>query len=59
MGVGIAQVFAQHNYPVILFDVNAQALEKAKNILSKNLDFWWRKEKFLPKKNEYIQSSYV
>lgn len=39
MGVGIAQVFAQHNYPVILFDVNANALEKSKNILSKNLDF--------------------
>lgn len=45
MGVGIAQVFAQHNYPVILFDVNAQALEKAKNILSKNLDFLVEKGK--------------
>ncbi len=45
MGVGIAQVFAQYNYPVILFDVNANALEKAKNILNKNLDFLVEKSK--------------
>ncbi|MDZ4757199.1 MAG: 3-hydroxyacyl-CoA dehydrogenase NAD-binding domain-containing protein [Bacteroidota bacterium] len=45
MGVGIAQVFAQHNYPVVLFDVNAEALEKAKIILSTNLDFLVSKAK--------------
>jgi len=45
MGVGIAQVFAQNNYSVILFDVNINALEKAKKILSKNLDFLVEKAK--------------
>lgn len=37
MGLGIAQVFAQKEYKVILFDLNAEILEKAKSIIEKNL----------------------
>ena len=38
MGNGIAHVFAQNNFPVILIDVNALQLEKALQTISKNLD---------------------
>lgn len=37
MGAGIAQVFAQANFEVVLFDVNAAQLEKAKREIEKNL----------------------
>lgn len=37
MGAGIAQVFAQANFEVVLFDVNAAQLEKAKAETEKNL----------------------
>ncbi len=37
MGAGIAQVFAQANFEVVLFDVNAAQLEKAKGEIEKNL----------------------
>ena len=39
MGNGIAHIFAMHNYEVILVDVSEQALEKAIEIIDKNL---WR-----------------
>lgn len=45
MGIGIAQVFAQYQYQVILFDLNENALEKAKQILDKNLTFLVDKNK--------------
>ena len=38
MGAGIAQVFAQSNYEVVLFDVNTAQLDKAKIEIAKNLD---------------------
>jgi 3-hydroxybutyryl-CoA dehydrogenase len=38
MGNGIAHVFAQNGFSVILIDVNASQLEKAVNTISKNLD---------------------
>lgn len=37
MGLGIAQVFAQHNYKVVLFDLQQQQLEKAQKEIEKNL----------------------
>lgn len=37
MGAGIAQVFAQANFEVVLFDVNAEQIEKAKTEIEKNL----------------------
>jgi 3-hydroxybutyryl-CoA dehydrogenase len=37
MGLGIAQVFAQSGFKVILFDLNQIILEKAKIIIDKNL----------------------
>lgn len=38
MGNGIAHVFAQNNYKVSLVDVNENALKKALDTISKNLD---------------------
>jgi 3-hydroxybutyryl-CoA dehydrogenase len=38
MGNGIAHVFAQNNFSVALIDVSAEALEKALQTISKNLD---------------------
>lgn len=38
MGNGIAHVFAQHGYQVSLVDVNAAALKKAIETITKNLD---------------------
>lgn len=45
MGSGIAQVAAQSGFNTILFDVNETALENAKTIIQKNLDFSVNKEK--------------
>jgi 3-hydroxybutyryl-CoA dehydrogenase len=38
MGNGIAHVFAQNGFNVSLVDVSIEALDKAQNIISKNLD---------------------
>jgi len=38
MGNGIAHVFAQTGYRVVLIDVNAEQLEKAVTTITKNLD---------------------
>jgi 3-hydroxybutyryl-CoA dehydrogenase len=38
MGCGIAQVFAQAGLDVVLFDINANQLEKAKAEIAKNLE---------------------
>ncbi len=38
MGAGIAQVFAQSNFEVMLYDVNAVQLDNAKIEITKNLD---------------------
>jgi 3-hydroxybutyryl-CoA dehydrogenase len=37
MGVGIAQVFAASGYDVVLYDIQVEALEKAKKVIEKNL----------------------
>lgn len=44
MGNGIAHVFAQNGYSVSLVDINAEALEKARRTISKNLDRQLKKE---------------
>ena len=38
MGQGIAQICAQAGYKTILFDINANVLEKAEQTTLKNLD---------------------
>jgi 3-hydroxybutyryl-CoA dehydrogenase len=38
MGNGIAHVFAQHGFSVALIDISAEALEKALQTISRNLD---------------------
>src|SRR5690606_6499101 len=38
MGQGIAQICAQAGYKTILFDINAQVLQKAEALITKNLD---------------------
>ncbi|QNF35894.1 NAD-binding protein [Adhaeribacter swui] len=38
MGNGIAHVFAQHNYQVNLIDISPEALQKAQQTITKNLD---------------------
>jgi 3-hydroxybutyryl-CoA dehydrogenase len=45
MGNGIAQVFAQHNFPVTLIDSNKEALSKAMNTIVKSLDIQIAKER--------------
>ncbi len=45
MGSGIAQVFASSGYPVILFDINSQMIEKAKDAILKSLNFLHSKGK--------------
>lgn len=45
MGSGIAQVFAQNGFDVKLFDVNEEALEKAKSLIENNLDYLVKKGK--------------
>ncbi|MCC6683919.1 MAG: 3-hydroxybutyryl-CoA dehydrogenase [Bacteroidia bacterium] len=37
MGAGIAQVFASAGYDVVLYDIQIEALEKAKKVIEKNL----------------------
>lgn len=45
MGSGIAQVCAQSGFDTKLFDVNTDALENAKNLIGKNLDYLVNKNK--------------
>lgn len=45
MGNGIAHVFAIAGYPVKLVDIDASALEKALNTITRNLDRMVKKEK--------------
>lgn len=44
MGNGISHVFAQSGFQVAMIDVSQEALEKAKNIISSNLDRMIKKE---------------
>ena len=45
MGSGIAQTAAQHGFYTLLFDINAEVLEKAKTAIEKSLQFLLDKEK--------------
>lgn len=45
MGNGIAHVFAMKDYQVTLIDISAEALERAIQTITKNLDRMVRKEK--------------
>ena len=38
MGNGIAHVFAQHGFPVQLYDLSEKQLEKAMSVIPKNMD---------------------
>ena len=38
MGIGIAHIFAQSEYPITLVDINPEILEKGMNLISKNMD---------------------
>ena len=45
MGNGIAHVFAMKDYQVTLIDISAEALDRAIQTITKNLDRMVRKEK--------------
>lgn len=48
MGNGIAHVFAQHNYQVNLIDIAPEALQKAQQTVTKNLDRMLAKAQITP-----------
>jgi 3-hydroxybutyryl-CoA dehydrogenase len=52
MGNGIAHVFAQYGFNVALIDVSSDALSKAVNTISKNLDRMVSKEKITASQKE-------
>lgn len=54
MGSGIAQVAATSGFNTVLFDVNKIVLEKAKEIIQKNLSFLVNKEKISSSKKSEI-----
>lgn len=54
MGSGIAQVFAQNAFPVILFDLDSGALSKAAEAIEKNLDYLLKKNKISSKEKTEI-----
>lgn len=54
MGSGIAQVAATSGFHTFLFDVNERALEKAKVLIFKNLDYLLSKEKISGADREHI-----
>jgi 3-hydroxybutyryl-CoA dehydrogenase len=54
MGSGIAQVAAQNGFPTLLFDVNAEVLEKAKLIVQKNLTYLVNKQKLTDSESKII-----
>jgi 3-hydroxybutyryl-CoA dehydrogenase len=54
MGNGIAQVFAQGGFDVILFDVNKSVLEKAEESIQNDLQYLARKEKISANEKEEI-----
>ena len=45
MGSGIAQITAQHGFYTLLYDINEQVLEKAKDTILKNLQLGVEKQK--------------
>jgi 3-hydroxybutyryl-CoA dehydrogenase len=54
MGNGIAQVAASAGFPVILYELNASVLEKAKEAIINNLDFLVNRGKLTEERKEEI-----
>lgn len=54
MGSGIAQVSAQSGFTTLLFDINAEVLQKAKSAIEKNLQYLVDKEKIAAVEKEAI-----
>ncbi len=54
MGLGIVQVFAQSGLPCVLFDVNSEALAKAKTSIDKNLQFLVDKGKMTAEEKQVV-----
>ncbi|MEO6489597.1 MAG: 3-hydroxyacyl-CoA dehydrogenase NAD-binding domain-containing protein [Ferruginibacter sp.] len=54
MGSGIALAAAQAKYPVVLFDTNQAVLEKAKDVILKNLQFLSEKKKITAAEQQEI-----
>jgi 3-hydroxybutyryl-CoA dehydrogenase len=54
MGSGIAQVAASAGFRSVLYDVNGEMIEKAKNKVQKDLDALIAREKMTPEKKESI-----
>jgi 3-hydroxybutyryl-CoA dehydrogenase len=54
MGSGIAQVAASAGFKTVLYDLNGEMIEKAKNKLQKDLDALAAKQKMTPEKKESI-----
>jgi 3-hydroxybutyryl-CoA dehydrogenase len=54
MGNGIAQVFAQSNFTVVLFDINEEALNKAMLIIRNSLDRLVQKDVFTSEASDQI-----
>ncbi|KFI30256.1 3-hydroxybutyryl-CoA dehydrogenase [Haematobacter massiliensis] len=52
MGNGIAHVFALSGYDVVLNDISAEALERAKGVIAKNLDRQLQREKITAEERE-------
>lgn len=56
MGSGIALTAAQNNFDTVLFDTNEKGIEKAKSIITGNLDFLLSKQKITEAQKEDIFS---
>ena len=54
MGSGIALAAAQNNFDTVLFDTNEKGIEKAKNAITRNLDFLLSKQKITADQKENI-----
>ena len=54
MGSGIAQTAAQNGFYTLLFDINAEVLEKAKTAIEKSLQFLLDKEKITAAEKDNI-----
>ena len=57
MGSGIAQVFAQAGHPVVLYDINQDALDRSKQNLAKTFEKLVAKEKYTAEKAQEIQDA--
>ena len=54
MGSGIAHCTAQHGFYTLLFDINAEALEKARSAIERSLQYSVEKQKISPTEKQEI-----